>query len=216
MPRILTLIGFLSFFLSCVSVSAHSPLQVTTFTNVPVGFTAYTVQQGDTWESITADDEFALLAMRVNRVDAKHLKPGMNVVIPVSPVAYQYVPVPKLIESHSERQIVVFLEEQYFGAYENGVLMHWGPVSSGKNGRTRVGSFKAIWKDRWHRSSKYGRARMFFAVQYNGDYFTHEQDLPGYAASHGCVRMLAEDAAWKFQWIKVGDAVTIVSGVSSF
>ncbi|MFT7507834.1 MAG: lipoprotein-anchoring transpeptidase ErfK/SrfK [Acidimicrobiales bacterium] len=209
------LTGFLSFFLFCTAVSAHAPKQITTFITVPAGFTSYTVQQGDTWESITANSKFAFLAMKVNRVDAKHLKSGMTVIIPVSTMAYQYVPVPKRIEAHAERQLIVFLEEQYFGAYENGTLVHWGPVSSGKNGRTRVGSFKALWKDRWHRSSKYGLARMFFAVQYNGDYFTHEQDLPGYAASHGCVRMLAEDASWKFQWIQVGDAVTIVAGISS-
>ena len=207
------IVGLLSFFCMCSGALAHSAAQIVTFNSVPEGFTEYQVQSGDTWGSITPDANSALLAMRVNRVDRRHLLPGMKVIIPDSSVAHQYVPVPRHIKNSESRELVIFLENQYFGAYENGELVHWGPISSGKNGRTRVGSFKALWKDRWHRSSKYGNAKMYFSVQYNGDYFTHEQSLPGYAASHGCVRMLKEDAAWKFDWIEVGDSITIVPSV---
>jgi len=197
-------------FLVCTNTLVHSATQITTYTTVPAGFAEYTVQPGDTWESITGGYQLARLAMRVNRVDEKNLRQGMNVIIPVSSEANLYTPVPRRVESSDARELVIFLSIQYFGAYESGQLVHWGPVSSGKNGRTRTGSFRALWKDRWHRSSKYGNAKMYFSVQYNGDYFTHQQELPGYAASHGCVRMLGEDAAWKFQWIRVGDSITIV------
>ncbi len=208
MRHLLQIIALI-FAVSSFTSSAYAGMQ--TYENIPDGFQEYTVKKGDTWFSIVSGQEdYVLLAMRVNRVDAKHLRPGMRILVPVSQEAFLHTPIPTSIDDANARHLVVYLDVQYFGAYEYGKLVHWGPVSSGKRGHETVtGTFRAIWKDRWHRSRKYGNVPMFFAVQFYGNYFTHEQSLPGYPASHGCVRMLKEDAQWKFSWIQKGDPVTV-------
>ena len=197
--------------ISFMTVPANAGLQ--TYENVPDGFQEYIVQKGDTWFSVASGKEdYALLAMRINRIDARHLQPGMRVLVPTSEAAFSYAPVPKVVNDEKARHLIIYLDIQYFGAYERGELVHWGPISSGKPGHeTVIGTFHALWKDRWHRSRKYGNVPMFFAVQFYGNFFTHEQSLPGYPASHGCVRMLKEDAQWKFSWIQKGDPVTVLA-----
>ena len=187
--------------------SAHSQLQ--TYESVPEGFYPYTVQPGDTWDSMTLSADAAQLARRVNRMNVEP-KPGYEILLPQSSVAWRYVPVPLAIPSRG-RHLVVYLDRQYFGAYEDGELVRWGPVSTGTNGRTPTGFFQAKWKSRYHRSSLYNNARMYFAVQFKGNYFTHEYKvLPGYPASKGCVRMFWDDAEWKFGWLQTGDLISVV------
>ncbi len=196
-----------------VAVVASKAASLKTFTEVPPGFMEYTVQENDTWDSVTNSGREKLLAMQVNRMNV-NLKKGNKILLPISSRAYVFAPVPESIRS-SGRHLIIFKLEQYFGAYEDGVLVRWGPVSTGKKGRdTPNGTYSALWKDKFHRSSLYSNARMYFAVQFKGNYFTHEQALPGYPASHGCVRMLWEDAEWKFDWIRVGDTVSVVSSIA--
>lgn len=199
------------FHLLTLALFAFSPVPAEaarkTFTHVPPGFTAYTVKRGDTWKKITNSDLARELARKINRMNIEPWV-GLTVLLPDSALAYAYVPVPEYINSVG-RHLVIYEREQYFGAYEDGVLVRWGPVSSGKRGSTPNGDFTAKAMNRRHWSRKYNNARMHFAVQFRGDYFTHEQVLPGYAASHGCVRMMWDDAEWKFAWIKPGDRISV-------
>lgn len=192
--------------LSVVSALA-ARIVVTTYDVPPPGFAHYVVKSGDSWESIVQPED-KLLAMRTNRLD-EVLVPGSTIVIPVSSQAYSFVPVPKRIAS-TERQMIVFLQEQYFGLYENGQLFHWGPISSGRRGNTPIGNFRALWKDRWHRSSLYHNALMYYGIQFRGNFFTHQTtEMPGYPASAGCVRMLEVDAAIKWEFIREGDPIKV-------
>lgn len=193
---------------SVTAVAAHEPLK--TFVAVPPGFESYVIQPGDTWESITASDTAERLAMRINRMNVEP-RAGSTVLLPVSQTAWDYVPVPYSVPS-TGRHLVVYVDRQFFGAYENGQLIHWGPVSTGRPSKsTPLGHFTAKWKSRWHRSSIYNNARMYFAIQFKGDYFTHEYtELPGYPASSGCVRMFWDDAEWKFAWLQSGDRVSVL------
>ncbi|OGI16443.1 MAG: hypothetical protein A3J63_04095 [Candidatus Moranbacteria bacterium RIFCSPHIGHO2_02_FULL_40_12b] len=95
----------------------------------------------------------------------------------------------------SERAVYVFLDKQYFGAYQNGRLAFWGPISSGiKERTTPKGNFKVLWKSRFYYSKKYD-ADMPFAVNISSNgYFLHAQSLPGRPASHGYIRLLRVDA----------------------
>jgi len=50
---------------------------------------------------------------------------------------------------------------------------------------------------------------MDFAVNFYKGFFIHEQSLPGYPASHGCIRLLRKDAEKIFNWIQIGDPIVI-------
>lgn len=177
------------------------------FADTPAGFSVYTVKRGDTWESVIPikwDREFT---RRVNRMNIElTTKKRINVktiLVPVDEIAFSYVPVPTQIPSDAVRELVFYKKEQYFGAYEHGRLVKWGPISTGRSGNTPVGSYKALYKQAKKYSSRYHNARMFFAVQFKGNFFSHEQVLPGHAASAGCIRMLWEDAEWKLSLIHI-------------
>jgi len=184
------------------------------YAGIPAGFTEYTVKRGDTWESVIPDEQLRVLARKVNRMNielTKNKKINVKkIVVPVGTKALLYVPVPTRIASNAKRELVFYKQEQYFGAYEYGELVRWGPISTGRSGNTPVGTYQALYKEAKKRSTRYHNSRMYFAVQFSGNFFSHEQILPGYPASKGCVRMLWEDAEWKFNWIRLGDPIRVV------
>src|SRR5215468_8470979 len=88
-------------------------------------------------------------------------------------------------------QIVVSIGTQKVTLFSNGVRVAQGPVSTGVPGRpTPTGVFSIIEKDRYHHSNLYGNAPMPYMqrITWSG-VALHEGVLPGYAASHGCIRM---------------------------
>jgi len=178
----------------------------------PEGFSLYKVKSRDTLEKIAPRQHWDLI-LRVNRIDERHLPAGRNILLPVSEKAEMFCPVSKGYAELASftRALVVFLDLQYFGAYENGALVFWGPISSGtKNNGTPKGNFKVLWKTRYYRSKKY-EAEMPFAINFSKEgYFFHSQSLPGRPASHGCIRLLKRDAKKIFEWIKKDDEVIII------
>jgi len=189
------------------------------YAELPAGFLNYTVKRGDTWESVIPDERYREFAMKVNRMNIE-LTEGKRVnkstiMVPVGEVALAYVPVPTHISSKATRELVFYKQEQYFGAYEEGRLVKWGPISTGSNGNTPLGTYKALYKQVKKYSSIYNNSRMYYAVQFRGNYFSHEQVLPGVPASKGCVRMSWEDAKWKFHWIKIGDPIRVVKNTGN-
>jgi hypothetical protein len=208
------LVGLLAFF-SLDAIASDSDSTTYVVNEAPALFQDYKVKPGDTVGKIVGENsdrqEFFL---KVNRIDARHLRKGSVVQVPVEweRAMREYIPVPEqLADFRRAREIRVFLEEQYFGAYENGRLVFWGPVSSGRRGhRTPTGTFAVNYKQRYKRSIKYDNAPMPYSLNFHGGYFMHQQSMPGYPASHGCVRLLMSDAARLFDWARVGDAVTVV------
>ena len=151
--------------------------------------------------------------MKVNRLDERHFPTGKEVLVPVDVnKALLYTPVPKtLTDSRGAHEIRVFLDRQYFGAYESGKLLFWGPVSTGRKQKpTPPGKFFVNYKERFRRSLKYENAPMPFSINFNGGFFMHQQSLPGRPASHGCIRLLQVDAERLFFWSRRSDAVTVV------
>jgi|GEM_PF-2725994 len=176
--------------------------------SIPGGFEPRIVKKGDTlWKICKGDSVSRAIFMRVNRLDARHLPTGKKVLVPTDiGQAKRYVPVPQtLADSRGVREIRVFLEKQYFGAYENSELVFWGPVSSGKIGRaTPAGEYRISYKQRYKCSKKYDNAPMPYSLNLsNTGYFLHQQALPGYPASHGCMRLDMADAERLFFWSRV-------------
>jgi lipoprotein-anchoring transpeptidase ErfK/SrfK len=180
----------------------------------PDGFKTYVVQKGDTWEKVAPSKEAQLLVMRVNKIDG--LWTGKKILVPVDERAYSYVPVPAKYATQKGRRIfVAFLAEQYFGAYdENGNLFKWGPISSGRKGmKTPIGVYKA--QDRKVNYVNRDGAKMPYAVRFHKGYFFHQYKLPGRPASHGCVRLLMDDAREMYSFVRPGDIVKVVASVST-
>jgi len=144
--------------------------------------------------------------LKVNRVDRKHLRIGDSLLIPHTgndPMAL--APFPLELESavNVPKLVLVSRRVQAFGAYENGKLVYWGPTSTGKKSTpTPAGLYHANWKAKEKRSSINQSWILPWCVNLddNQGIAFHQFDLPGYPASHGCVRLLEEDARWIYDW----------------
>ncbi len=128
-------------------------------------------------------------------------------------------------------------QKAYF--YKGPTLVGVSPVATGKSTHiTPPGRFKVTQKSIDHRSSLYGvikdratgqvinneadtrkhkpkagqfyeGAPMFFFLRFNGAIGMHEGHLPGYPASHGCVRLPRRMAQKFFENAQIGTPVTV-------
>src|SRR3984893_15539548 len=86
---------------------------------------------------------------------------------------------------------IVSIKSQKVTIYDADGWVLRAPVSTGTAGReTPPGVFSVVQKDKDHRASLYDDAWMphMLRITWNG-IALHGGPLPGYAASHGCVRM---------------------------
>ena len=87
--------------------------------------------------------------------------------------------------------LLVSLPLQTMHVYRNGILVGRSSVSTGSKGhQTPTGVFTILEKKQTHRSKKYDNAPMpnMQRLTWSG-IAMHSGNLPGYPASHGCVRM---------------------------
>jgi hypothetical protein len=100
--------------------------------------------------------------------------------------------------------IIVNQKVQWFGAYENGILVQNGPVSSGKKSTpTPNGLFHVNWKGKRVVSSDNSDwiLKWNMNIENKKGISLHQYALPGYPASHSCVRLTAENAKWLYHWV---------------
>ena len=103
-----------------------------------------------------------------------------------------------------EKYILINRRLQYLGLYERGHLKYVYPISSGISKATPLRNFVVNHMDERHYSKKYDSS-MDHALNIGGDYYIHEGIVPGYAASHGCIRLFPLDARFLFyHWAKPG------------
>ena len=108
-------------------------------------------------------------------------------------------------------RVVVSLGEQLAYLYKGDTLVGVSTISSGtEKNPTPTGIFPILEKKRFHRSIKYENAPMPF-MQRLDKYGTalHGGHLPGYPASHGCIRLPAQFAAKLFTMTDVGTPVMV-------
>lgn len=142
---------------------------------------------------------------------------------------------------HGRTKIVVNLRSQTAVLYKGKTAIAESRISTGREGYdTPTGSFSVIRKDQDHRSSVYGEyvdksdrvvvanvdvrktqkppharfegAPMPFFVEFSPGFGLHAGNLPGYPASHGCVRMTYWKARQFYNAAKVGTPVIIKQG----
>lgn len=87
--------------------------------------------------------------------------------------------------------VVVSLDEQRAYVYRNGVGIGVSTISSGRKGHeTPTGVFNILQKEKIHFSNLYDDAPMPYMERLTWDGLAmHGGSLPGYPASHGCVRL---------------------------
>ena len=111
-------------------------------------------------------------------------------------------------------QIIISVAEQKVSLYDNGKLIARSSVSTGTQGHpTPLGVFSVIGKQRWHRSNLYSAAPMPYMqrITWSG-IALHAGVLPGYPASHGCIRLTNGFAARLWHLTKRGTRVIIAHG----
>jgi len=106
---------------------------------------------------------------------------------------------------------IVSIKSQQVTFYDAGGWILRAPVSTGTTGReTPAGVFAVLEKNKEHHSSLYDDASMpnMLRITWNG-IALHGGPLPGYAASHGCIRMPFDFAAKVFDKAPMGMRVII-------
>jgi lipoprotein-anchoring transpeptidase ErfK/SrfK len=105
----------------------------------------------------------------------------------------------------------VSIGSQRVTVYDNGAPIASAPVSTGMPGHpTPMGIFSVIQKDRLHHSNLYSNAPMPFMqrITWSG-VALHAGVLPGYPASHGCIRLPESFAVRLWGMTKMGARVIV-------
>jgi hypothetical protein len=152
---------------------------------------------------LTAIGLFRSAPSRAQQVEEVHqLKPG------------QFVWHPERAPD-GQVSIIVSLPDQLVHVYRNGVRIGVATCSTGKPGHlTPSGVFMILQKDKDHHSSKYDDAPMpnMNRITWSG-VALHAGNLPGYPASHGCIRLPMKFSELLFGVTHVGTPV-IVAGAA--
>lgn len=110
--------------------------------------------------------------------------------------------------------VAISLERQTLKLYDANGLFAETPVSTGMRGHaTPMGVFSIIQKNKYHRSNIYSGAPMPYMqrITWSG-IALHAGVLPGYPASHGCIRMPMNFAMRLWGWTRMGARVIITPG----
>jgi len=139
--------------------------------------------------------------------------------------------------AQSPYSVEIDLQEQTAYLIRGRRIVLASPISSGRSGHlTETGSFKIIEKERNHFSSLYGQivdrngrtvvadadadmavprggkflaAPMRYFMRFHGATGMHAGYLPGYPASHGCVRLPEQNAIAFFSAVEIGTPVHV-------
>jgi L,D-transpeptidase ErfK/SrfK len=178
----------------------------------PTHYTCIKIKNGMTWHRLLPNEYEQELVKRLNRINIE-LQSGMTIAIPKDLKQMdlmQLAPFPSKIDPPNKTMIIVDLSDQAFGAYSpQGELIHWGPVSAGKdwcpdverNCNTPTGLYHMQYKGGPDCISSIfpipeGGAPMPYCMFFHGGYALHASTLPGDHDSHGCVRLFLFDAEW--------------------
>jgi len=110
--------------------------------------------------------------------------------------------------------IAISIDKQNLKIYDANGFFAETPISTGMKGHpTPMGVFSIIQKHKLHHSNIYSGAPMPFMqrITWSG-VAMHAGVLPGYPASHGCIRMPLAFATRMWNWTKMGGRVVVTPG----
>ncbi len=107
--------------------------------------------------------------------------------------------------------LAVSLSKQRITLFDAGIAVADSPISSGTpRNPTPTGIFSVIQKQWWHRSNLYSAAPMPFMQRLTwSGVALHAGELPGYPASHGCIRLPDEFAVRLWGTTGIGTRVIV-------
>lgn len=153
---------------------------------------------------------FAMLALMLSGSVVAQTPPAVvdGAIEQLKPGDYLWAP---NIAPHGPVTVIISLATQRAYAYRNGVPIGISTVSTGAPGhQTPTGVFVILQKAIKHRSNIYSNAPMPFMQRLTWDGIAmHAGNLPGYPASHGCIRLPVEFAKLLFGITKLGLTVVI-------
>lgn len=114
-------------------------------------------------------------------------------------------------------KIVVVLDIQRIYVFQNDKLLGFSTISSGKKGKeTPTGYFNILQKNVDHKSNLYSNAPMPFMQRLTWDGIAmHGGQLPGYPASHGCIRLPHPFAKALFGATQMNQEVVVLQNIST-
>lgn len=147
------------------------------------------------------------IILAVNRTDETHLVKMDSILVPsdVTGDLEFYMPFPHEAPFLTDVDKIIYFSyaSQTFAAYENGTLVLTGPTNMGrKKDPTPTGVFFTNWKaetttstfnDEWE-------LEWNFNIENKLGVGFHQYELPGYPASHSCLRLREKDAKYLYSW----------------
>ncbi|WP_149208121.1 L,D-transpeptidase [Flavobacterium johnsoniae] len=174
----------------------------------PASSVSYQFTNAKEWlKTNEADSTKMDIVYAVNRTDKANLKKLDSIVIPsdFSGDLVYYLSFPLHVTALEDvSKIIIFsYPTQTFAAYENGELVRTGPTNMGrKKDPTPTGLFFTNWKaekttstfnDEWE-------LKWNFNIENKLGVGFHQYELPGYPASHSCLRLLEKDAKYLYKF----------------
>jgi lipoprotein-anchoring transpeptidase ErfK/SrfK len=172
----------------------------------------YTLENTKEWLKSNKDSANLEIAFAVNRTDKAFFTKMDSVIIPTDrsgDISF-YLPFPVEVPYLADVDKILFFSypTQTFAAYENGILIYTGPTNMGrKKDPTPTGLFFCNWKAEETISTFDDEWKLLwnFNIENKKGVGFHQYDLPGYPASHSCLRLHEKDAKnlyeWANQWI---------------
>lgn len=156
-------------------------------------------------KQFSEEEQYTILAL--NRLDSKNKWRADTLAIPdkIDHSLMLYSPFPTQLDVLKEVKKMVFFSYpiQAYALYENGKLIKWGPTSMGKKAaQTKSGLMFANWKKELAISTVNSSWKLPFNFNIHNTLGIgwHQYDLPGYPASHSCLRLLMNDAKFMYNW----------------
>ncbi|MGV3697866.1 L,D-transpeptidase [Flavobacterium sp.] len=168
---------------------------------------SYRFEKAKKWLSTTQDSSKIWIVLAANRTDRANISKMDSIIVPTDlsgDLAY-YLPFPFKVSALSDVSKIIFFSyaTQTFAAYEYGELIRTGPTSMGRKAdKTPTGLFFSNWKaekttstfnDEWD-------LKWNFNVENKLGVGWHQYELPGYPASHSCLRLQERDAKYLYDW----------------
>ena len=155
----------------------------------------------------TADTNNLKIIAGINRADVKFLKRFDTIVVPsnLNLQTKNYFPFPYDAPFLIQVNKIIYFSypTQSFAAYENGKLIYTGPTSMGRKADlTPSGLYYTNWKaeettstfnDEWE-------LKWNFNIENKLGVGFHQYEMPGYPASHSCLRLIEKDAKLLYEW----------------
>ena len=214
MKKSIVLLGFI---LAIASFSCkkedveNTPQPVKTVKKAPARIApkvvSYTLENTKEWLKKNESPANLEIALAVNRTDKAFFTKMDSVIIPTDlsgDIAF-YLPFPVEIPYLADVDKVLYFSypTQTFAAYENGILIYTGSTNMGrKTDQTPTGLFFTNWKAEETISTFDDEWKLLwnFNIENKKGVGFHQYDLPGYPASHSCLRLLEKDAKYLYEW----------------